>query len=87
MTNDHRGTAFCRANNGWKSIEVPRGYRTDLPDVISYKGSQLMDPRSGWWLPAYNGMAAKTSVFVLQDAYDKYRLWALPPRMLSLIHI
>ncbi len=85
MRYNRRLMAFCQATDLWKLVEVPRGCRAELPATFAYKMEELLDPSSGWWMVAFNGFAAKVAAFVIQDAYDKFRLWALPPRMIRII--
>lgn len=75
--------AFPRLNQAWQRIEVPRGCNVELPPVFSYKSCELKHRDSGWWVVAYTEMAAKTAAFVLFDAYDQFRLWALSSLMIE----
>lgn len=83
ITVARRGDAFARLTVGWSRIEVPMGCYAELPPVFSYKGSAMMDPRSGYWVVGYTEFVAKTVAFVLFDAYDNFRLWRLSPRMIE----
>ena len=75
--------AFCELTGYWSRIEVPRGCSAELPMVFSYKMRELMDPQSGWWVVAYTEFAVKVAAFILMDAYDRFRLWALSPTLIS----
>ena len=75
--------AFCALTPYWSRIEVPRGCAAELPPIFSYKMRELMDPASGWWVVAYTEFAVKVAAFVLMDAYDRYRLWALSPTLIT----
>lgn len=75
--------AFPRLNQAWQHIEVPRGCNVELPPVFTYKSCELKHCDSGWWVVAYTEMAAKTAAFVLFDAYDQFRLWALSSLMIE----
>lgn len=76
---------WASANEYWRRVEVPRGCRAELPPVVSYRNSALQDPNHGLWMTVYNGFAVKAASFILQDVYDKYRLWSIPPRLMTLI--
>ena len=69
---------FLTVHPEWQSIEVPRNCPVELPPVMSYKTSQLLDHRSGWWTVAATEHAAKTAAFLLFEAYDNFKLWAIP---------
>lgn len=70
----------------WTRVEVPRGCNVELPPIFSYKSSVMQDdPDSGWWVVAYTQHVAKTASFILMDAYDQYRLWALSSDMIRFL--
>lgn len=60
------------------SIEVPQGCYVKLAAEVSYVGSYLMDEtNSGRWPVFYVAQLMKFSSGVVQDMYEKYRLWNL----------
>ena len=74
---------FLTVHPEWQSIEVPRNCPVELPPVMSYKTSQLLDHRSGWWTVAATEHAAKTAAFLLFEAYDNLKLWAILPVLID----
>lgn len=53
--------------------------------MFTYKGSAVIDPRSGYRVVGYTEMVAKTIVFILFEAYDNYRTWRLSRRMIEIM--
>ena len=49
------------------------------------KGDLWGDPQSGWWFLFYTEWAARVAAYVLWDAYDNCRLWALSPILIGFI--
>jgi len=80
-----KAVAYPRATVGVSRIEPPLGCNTEMPSVVSYKGSALIDPRSGYWMVFYTEKAAKTAAFIMLDAYDNYRLWNVSQRMIGFL--
>ena len=42
----------------------------------------MLDEESGWWVVGYTEKTARTSAFVLFDAYDNFRIWKLSRKMI-----
>ncbi|PXF41657.1 hypothetical protein BWQ96_08668 [Gracilariopsis chorda] len=64
----------------WAAIEAPRGCPAEIPPVITYLGSHLVnDPYCGLWVVACTEFIAKMAVFILWDAYDTYRVSYMSP--------
>lgn len=83
---DARADRWPVVNTLWSRVEVPQGCLVELPPVVSYLGSELVaDPESGVWVVVLTEMVAKTASFILQEAYDCYRLWALSPHTIRFI--
>ena len=40
---------------------------------------------SGWWSVLFTEWAARVAAYILWDAYDNYRLWALSPRLIGFV--
>ena len=63
----------------WSACEVPEGFLAELPPVLTYLGSVMMqDSVSGLWTLFYTEWIVKIAVFLLWDVYDSHRLWFLP---------
>ena len=77
LTNARKAEAFPKLTIGWSRLEVPMGCYAELPQVLSYKGRYMLDEDSGWWVVGYTEKTARTSAFVLFDAYDNFRIWKL----------
>lgn len=69
--------AFARLKPYWGGLEVPRGCCIGLSPVFSYLIGEHCDPESPWWVVAYTGLAANTSVFIMFEVYDICLLGAL----------
>ena len=85
MQDDFRVAGFPRLTSFWRRIEVPRGCCAELPPVFTYKAEQLMDPESGWWVVAYTEFVLRVAAYLLFDAYDNLRVWAMSPDMTRLL--
>lgn len=57
---------------------MSRGCHSELPPVVTYKASALTDPQSGYWTVFHSEWAARVAVWLLWDAYDRYKLWYVP---------
>lgn len=70
----------------WRDVEVPQGCFANLPAMFSYLGSEMIDdPESGWWVFAFTEWAVRVAVFLLQEVYDTYRVWAISPTLIGFI--
>lgn len=70
----------------WQDLEVPRGFHSELPSVLTLCQNQLYHSgNSGWWTVFYTEHVARVAAFLLWDLYDNYRVWALSPRVIALI--
>lgn len=49
-------------------------YGGTAPVFLYVGGAMIDDPHSGWWVVALTEMVVKTASFILQEAYDQYRL-------------
>ena len=76
---------FMPIHPEWSSIEVPKNCPVELPPVLSYMTSQLLNPQSGWWVVAATEFAAKTAAFLLFEVYDNFRLWSVPQFLIDCI--
>lgn len=72
-----RKKAFPELTRFWRSIEVPRGCYAELPPVFTYKATELRDPSSGLWVVAYTEYMFRVVAFLLFEAYDNCRIWAV----------
>lgn len=79
--------AFPAVTPYWLRVEVPRGCGAETPWVFSYYARELIDPSSGFWRIAYTEFAACVGAYILFEAYDNYRLWALSPDMIRDIRV
>ena len=79
----HSNTVLLCVPEGWAQVKVARNCNVELPPVLTYKTSRLLDRRSGWLVVAYTKHAAKTAVFILMDVYDNLRLWRLPTALIE----
>ena len=88
--NEMRGNArharYVSVNDLWRRIEVPRGCNVGVPFCLTYIGSQLYgSTESGFWVVLYSEFAANVAAFLLWEAYDHYRVWALSPTLIGFI--
>ena len=79
----HNNTVLLRVPEGWAQYEVARNCNVELPPVLPYKTSRLLDGRFGWRVVAYTEHAAKEATFILMDVYDNLRLWWLPAALIE----
>ena len=70
----------------WQDLEVPRGFHSELPSVLTLCQNHLyQSSESGWWTIFYTEHIARVAAFLLWDLYDNYRVWALSPRVIGFI--
>lgn len=68
----------------WEEWESPRGATVELPAVLTYLGSILIDnPLSTWWDVVLTEWSAQYAAFLIWEAYDRHKLWYVPPRVLA----
>lgn len=79
-----RENAFAELTRFWRRLEVPRGCYAELPPVFSYKAEELKDPASGWWVVAYTEFVFRVVAFLLFEAYDNCKIWAVSPDLCRL---
>lgn len=79
-----RDNGFPRLTAFWRKIEVPRGCLAELPPVFTYKAEELMDANSGWWVVAYTEFVLRVVAFLLFEAYDNIRAWAVSKDLIRL---
>lgn len=82
---DFRSNGFPQLTKFWRLLEVPRGCNVELPPVFTYKAKELMDSESGWWVVAYTEFVLRVAAYLLFDAYDNIRLWAVSPDLLRCV--
>ena len=86
FTPEARRQRYLEVTPQWRRLEVPRGLYAELSTVITYLTSALHGhPESGYWVVVYTEFVAQVAAFVLWDAYDNRRLWALSPDMIRFI--
>ena len=75
MTVECKNAAWPGLTTTWGRLEVPRGCNSELSPVFTYYPEPLRDPRSPFWIIGYTDHAAKSACWLLQDVYDRFRLW------------
>ena len=68
----------------WHDWEVPKGLWVELPPVLTYAWSRLLnDPASGVWPVLYAEWCAVVACAWLWEAYDTFRLFWLPGMLIA----
>ena len=71
----------------WGMFEMPRGFFVDLPPVLTYARRYLIRScHSGVWTLFYSAWVAKVVAALLQEVYDRARLFWVPPTLRYYIH-
>ena len=68
-------------------MEMPRGFLADLPPVLTYLGSELINNfcDSGLWVVLYSEWVAKVAAALLWEVYDNMKVWFTPPTLRGFI--
>ena len=75
-----RGDRYMSIPEHCCMFEMPRGFFVDLPPVLTYAGRHLIkDLSSGVWTLFYTEWIAKFGAALLQEVYDRARLFWIPP--------
>ena len=86
LTHLARERRFVAVNRLWRTLEVPRGCYAELPSVLTLvQGDLWGGDQSGWWTVFVTEWAARVAAYVLWDAYDNCRLWALSATLIGFI--
>ena len=64
-----------------------QGFCVELYHVLTYFGSHLTDPRHGLWVDFLTEWCGKVAANLLWEAYDCWRLWYLPPKLVELMRL
>ena len=79
---ESREGRYVRIPSHFREWEVPKGFGADLPPVLTYAGSRLIDsPSSGVWAVFYTEWVAKVACALLWECYDSLRLFWVSPQM------
>ena len=75
---------YVRMPGMWQDWEVPKGLWVELPPVLTYAWSRLLNnPASGVWPVFYAEWCAIVACAWLWELYDSYRLFWLPDLLLA----
>lgn len=69
-------------------MECCRGMPVMLPPIVTYLGTKLMnDADSGYWVVFVTSWVAQFASFLLWEAYDQFRVWYVPHRVLEMMRV
>ena len=75
---------FVALPGRWYEWEVPRGLHAELPPVMTYAWSKMLDkPRADAWAVFYSEWVACVAAAWLWEVYDSGRLFWLPPKVIK----
>lgn len=77
VCNSFRPACFVLLTSVWSRVKVPAGCYAEFPPVFTYKAEELRDSTSGEWVVAYTEFAVRTLAFLLFEARNNLRLWAV----------
>ena len=83
----HYANRYQRLPSWWGNFEVCQGFWSELGPILTYFGSHLNDPRHGLWVVFLTEWCVKVAANLLWEAYDCWRLWFLPPKLVELMRL
>ncbi|CDF36187.1 unnamed protein product [Chondrus crispus] len=69
----------------WGRYEVCQGFWSEFGPVFTYFGSYLQNRRHGLWVVFLTEWCVKVAATLIWEAYDCWRLWFLPPKLVDLM--
>ena len=75
---------YVAVPTSWQLWEVPKGLHVELPAVLTYAWTALVDrPSDGAWCIFYTEWIAQVGAACLWEAYSSCRLFWLPPKVVE----
>ena len=87
VAQSHYANRYQRLPSWWGNFEVCQGFWSELGPILTYVGSHLSDPRHGPWVVFLTEWCVKVAANLRWEAYDCWRLWFLPPKLVELMRL
>ena len=87
IARSHYINRYQQLPSWWGQFEVCQGFWAELGPILTYFGSHLNDPRHGLWVVFLTEWCVKVAATLLWEAYDCWRLWYLPPKLVEFMRL